>query len=286
MNRRYPLHGRVGVGLVLIIWPMNWFLPGPRSHWAFFFLWTGYSLAVDGLVFKRTGTSLFCRNWRRFLGLFIASMPAWWFFEILNKRVDNWTYVGIDFLSNPEYILLSTLAFSTVMPAVFTTAELFVSLAWFKKPRLGPRIKPDNRTTLAFFLLGWVMMILLLTWPQLFFPFLWTSVYFILAPVNVWMGNHSLSQYTQRGKWGPILALWAGVLTTGLFWEFWNYWSFPKWVYDLPYLDVLNIFEMPILGYLGYIPFSLELFALYHFLTGLLRRVKKLDQEPMYIKLE
>jgi hypothetical protein len=31
---------------------------------------------------------------------------------------------------------------------------------------------------------------------------------------------------------------------------------------------------MPLAGYLGYIPFSLELFALYHLVMGLFRRDK------------
>jgi hypothetical protein len=34
----------------------------------------------------------------------------------------------------------------------------------------------------------------------------------------------------------------------------------------------LVLFEMPLAGYLGYIPFSLELFTLYHLVTGLFRR--------------
>jgi hypothetical protein len=34
---------------------------------------------------------------------------------------------------------------------------------------------------------------------------------------------------------------------------------------------------MPILGYLGYIPFSLELFALYHLVTGLLKQEERQD---------
>jgi len=29
-----------------------------------------------------------------------------------------------------------------------------------------------------------------------------------------------------------------------------------KWVYDIPYVDALRLFEMPILGYAGYLPFG------------------------------
>lgn len=34
-------------------------------------------------------------------------------------------------------------------------------------------------------------------------------------------------------------------------------------------IDLRHVFEMPLLGYGGYIPFSLELFALYYLIVGL-----------------
>jgi hypothetical protein len=64
----------------------------------------------------------------------------------------------------------------------------------------------------------------------------------------------------------------VGVLICGFFWEFWNFYSYPKWVYHVPYLGFLHVFEMPLLGYGGYLPFSLELFAIYQFVVGLIRR--------------
>jgi len=94
-------------------------------------------------------------------------------------------------------------------------------------------------------------------------------VYLILEPLNVWLKNTHLLKWLGRGDWRPIAALWSGVLVTAFFWEMWNYFSYPKWVYTVPFVDVLHVFEMPLLGYLGYLPFSLELFALYHFVMGL-----------------
>jgi hypothetical protein len=72
---------------------------------------------------------------------------------------------------------------------------------------------------------------------------------------------------------------------TGFFWEFWNFWSYPKWIYRLPYLELLHVFEMPLFGYLGYLPFALELFALYHLLAGLLSRGRKASGISPYIIL-
>jgi hypothetical protein len=51
----------------------------------------------------------------------------------------------------------------------------------------------------------------------------------------------------------------------GFFWEFWNYFAIVKWKYNIPYVGFLKIFEMPILGYLGYIPFALSLYSMYYF---------------------
>ncbi|MCJ7703261.1 MAG: hypothetical protein MUO62_16890 [Anaerolineales bacterium] len=277
----FPFHGWVGLGLVATAWPLIWLLAGPRAHWTFFFLWTGYSLLVDALVFKRTGTSLLTRSRRKYVGLFLVSAPAWWLFELLNWRVANWSYLGRGHFSDLAYGLLATLAFSTVIPAVFGTAELVASLSFFKRPRRGPRIAPARGTTLGFFSAGWVMLALMLAWPRYFFPFIWLSVYFILEPLNIWLGYPNLALWTRSGDWRPVLALWGGVLVTGFFWEFWNFWSYPKWVYTVPFVDFWHVFEMPLLGYGGYLPFALELHALYHLVVGLLG-----DGGSEYIRFE
>jgi len=44
----------------------------------------------------------------------------------------------------------------------------------------------------------------------------------------------------------------------GCFWEMWNYYSLAKWVYSVSFVHSFQIFEMPILGYAGYLPFGLE----------------------------
>ncbi len=269
-NPHFPKHGWIGLGLIAIFWPLNWFLDGPRTHWIFVILWTGYCLLVDGIVFKRTGTSLVSRSLKKYIGLFLVSTTAWWLFEVLNWRLKNWYYDGKELFSGIEYGLLATIAFSTVVPAVFGTAELVGSTRFFTEPKRGPKIYPDRRTTLVFFLLGWTMLVTMLIWPRYFFPFMWLSIYFILEPINVWMGNRTLASWTQNGDWRPVLALWGGVIVTGFFWEFWNYWSYPKWIYTVPYLNYWHIFEMPLLGYGGYLPFALELYAFYHFISGLL----------------
>src|SRR5829696_1893756 len=264
-----PFHGWLGLGLVILFWILNWTLTGPRTHWGFFPLWVGYCLTVDGLVHWRTGTSLFKRSPPKYVGLFLISAPVWWIFELLNIRTQNWTYIGSELFSLLEFAFWTTLSFSTVIPAVFGSAEFFASFDFVKSIKRGLVIGTNKRTTLSFFVLGWVMLALMLIWPKIFFPFIWLSLYFILEPMNVWLGNRSLADWTKDGDWRPVISLWLGVLLTAFFWEMWNYYAYPKWIYQVPLADWLHIFEMPLLGYGGYLPFALELYALYHWVSGL-----------------
>lgn len=259
-----------GLLLIAVMWPLNWLLDGLRTAYLFFPLWLGYILAVDGLVWWRRGTSLLRRNWRAFVGLFFVSAPGWWLFEVLNWRVGNWQYLGREQVSDLFYAVTASICFSTVIPAVFGTAELVSTFTWVQNLGKGPRIQPTRRVTLGFFVAGLLMLALLLAWPRYFFPFLWLSIYFLLAPLNVWLGHRSLAVYTAVGNWRPVLSLWFGGLICGFFWEMWNIYAFPKWIYHVPFVDFLHIFEMPLLGYGGYLPFALELFALYHLVIGLL----------------
>jgi hypothetical protein len=267
-KNNFPFHGWLGLFLAITFWVLNWTLPGTRTHWGFFPMWLGYCLAIDGLVFLRTGTSLLTRSWRKYIGLFIVSAPVWWLFELLNLRTQNWTYPGAEIFTPLQYAFWTTLSFTTVIPAVFGSAELFASFDFLKRLKHGPNIATDKRTTISFFILGWLMLALMLIWPEIFFPFIWLSLYFILEPVNVWLGNRSLADWTKNGDWRPVIALWLGVLLTAFFWEMWNYYSYPKWIYHVPWGNWLHIFEMPALGYGGYLPFALELYALYHLVLG------------------
>ena len=271
-RRPFAIHGWIGLALIAVFWLINWALPGARTFWAFFPMWLGFCLTVDALNYYLYRTSLLMRNWRKYIGLFIVSAPVWWLFEALNWRVQNWHYLGRELLNNWQYLLVSSINFSIVIPAVFGAAELVGRMDFIKRIRPWLVIKPDLRTTLLFFSLGWVMLGLLLAWPKFFFPFLWLSVYFILEPLNAWLGNRSLGLFTQHGDWRPVISLFLGALLTGFFWEMWNYLSYPKWVYTVPYVGFLKIFEMPLLGYGGYLPFACELFAIYHLCLGLTGR--------------
>jgi len=277
---KFPRHGWLGLALASFFWFLNWTLPGLRTHWGFFPLWVGYCLTIDALVYWRAGTSLLMRGWQKYVGLFIVSAPVWWIFELLNLRTQNWAYVGAETFSPQEYAFWTTLSFTTVIPAVFGSAEFFASFDFIKRLKGGPVVGTDKLTTSLFFCAGWIMLGLMLLWPKIFFLFIWLSLYFIIEPINIWLGNRSLADWTQKGDWRPVISLCLGVLLTAFFWEMWNYYSYPKWIYHVSWGDWLHVFEMPLLGYGGYLPFALELYALYHLITGFLGH-----KTPNYVRV-
>jgi hypothetical protein len=266
--------GWLGFALLAVCWPLNWTLPGMRTAYLFFPLWLGYILVVDGLVQVRAGHSLWSRSRRDFVLLFAASAPVWWIFEVINQRTANWEYLGTNTITIIEYYLLCTISFSTVMPAVFETAELVATFRWVARFASGPRIEPSRRLTLGLLLAGLAMLLLTLTWPKYCYPFVWTSLVLILEPLNRWLGRPHLLQRLQRGDWRPVISLSLGALICGFFWEMWNYYSDPKWTYHTPGAQYLYVFEMPLLGYGGYVPFALELYALKNLLCPRVARVE------------
>jgi hypothetical protein len=258
----WPPQGWLGLLLLAVCWPLNWALPGMRTAYLFFPLWLGYILVVDALVFRRTGTSLWTRSRREFLLLFAASAPAWWLFELINRRTGNWEYLGAASFTPFEYYLLCTISFSTVMPAVFETAECARSFGWLERFASGPRVPRTRRVNAGLFLGGLVMLTLTLAWPKYCYPFVWTSLVLLLEPLNWRLGRRHFLQDLQRGDWRSVVALSLGALVCGFFWEMWNFYSYPKWVYHTPGVQFWHVFEMPLLGYGGYIPFALELRSL------------------------
>ena len=262
---KWPAHGWAGIILVALFWYLNWGLTGLRSHWAFFPLWLGYILTVDAFVHYRQGRSWLSQNPGSFAWLFLLSAPLWWVFEAINVRTQYWLYTPIGSFSDLEYYLYCTLNFSIVLPAVLVTTQLFWAFSWLRKIKRGWKVGKRPATVWLFFLLGWAMLAATLIWPQYGMAFIWMSLFFIMDPVNFWLGRPSLIRRTADGDWRLVFALWLGGLTCGFFWELWNYYSSPKWLYRVPYVDFWHIFEMPLLGYLGYLPFALELYAMYAF---------------------
>ncbi len=263
-NFRFPKHGYFGILFILVCWPLNWILPGLRTHILFFPLWLGYVLVVDAMVYARTKESILTKSFRNFALMFLLSAPTWWLFELFNLRTENWQYLGRELFSDFEYGFYTTLNFSIVIPAVLSTASLINSFKWPHHFKNSAKIAITRKKIIFLFILGFTMLGLLLTWPTYFYPFIWSGLLFLLEPINYLRGKKSLLSRVKQGDWSVVIMLFAGTLICGFFWELWNFYSYPKWIYNTPFVNYWHIFEMPLLGYLGYLPFGLELYALYH----------------------
>lgn len=281
-GKRFPYYGYAGIILLLVCWYLNWSLEGLRTQFLFFPLWLSYIITIDALTYFRKGTSLINRNIKLFLLMFLISIPGWWLFELINLQTQNWLYDGKQFFASLEYAVFSSINFSIVMPAVFSTAELAGSFGWIDKIKKTKTIEPTNSTLRIFLFTGAVMLFLIIIYPSYFYYFEWAAVYFLLEPINHKLKNDTLFNYIHPGDWRPVIALSLGALICGFFWEMWNYYSYPKWIYNIPMMNFLHVFEMPLLGYIGYIPFALELFAIYNFITGSLSKSDK-DQFKLQI---
>jgi hypothetical protein len=156
-----------------------------------------------------------------------------------------------------------------VIPAVFGTSELMGTFGWLQRLGKGPRIGKSTASIYLMFFMGLLMFGCVFLFPEYSAAFIWMSLYLMLDPINHWLGHRTLLQHTAVRDWREVLALWTGCLICGFFWEMWNIYSNPKWYYTVPYVDFWYVFEMPLPGYLGYMPFALELFALYHLVMGI-----------------
>jgi hypothetical protein len=99
-------------------------------------------------------------------------------------------------------------------------------------------------------------------------PLVWTGFVLLLEPINYRRGRPSWLGALAAGDASLVLALLTSGLVCGLLWEFWNYWALTRWTYSVPYVGSVKLFEMPVLGYLGFPPFALECYAMYHWLRG------------------
>lgn len=174
---KFPVHFYFGLVLILIIWFFNWYLTGLRTHLLFFPLWLGYSLTIDGIVWRRKGSSLISRDLKKYLGLFVISIPTWWAFELLNKITNNWEYLGRESFTDLEYFIYASISFSTVIPAVFGSAELASTFKWMNNIGKGPKIPSSKKSIVLLIFIGGITMALLVIWPS-YFLYLSLVIYF------------------------------------------------------------------------------------------------------------
>jgi hypothetical protein len=275
---KFALHGYIG--LIVIAAAEVLLFSGNRlvGHWFTPIVWTGYILFVDALVYKFKGRSPLMTDRLEFLVVALISIAGWWLFEFYNaprfwkSDLELWWHyhnlepnlwvrrIGYDW------------AFATIFPLQFLTAEAFRSTLFRRFASDRPIIKVNSLPfILALTLLGAVGAIWPLIYPSPWLaPVIWLSFILLLDPINAWRGWPSITGDLARGDWRRLCSLLLAGLVCGFLWEFFNYWALSKWTYTVPYFGDIKIFEMPVLGYLGFPPFAIECWAMYIFVRSLL----------------
>lgn len=194
--------------------------------------WAGVLVALDGLARWRTGGSPL-RSASDWIAAGAASVVFWDVFELVDLRLRNWWYVGVS--PNPwARAVFSAVSFATVLPA----ARLCLAhVPSWKQKAGGSRLQTYKLAA------GIAMLAIALAFPKVAFPLAWIFLWPIcegLAGVRI-----------------PLRAMAIG-LPLGLIWEALNWKCARGWFYAIPFPAGPKVFEMPLLGYLGYLPFALE----------------------------
>ena len=274
----FPWWGWIGIIGISAAWIVAWsrfeWMQSAQAH-TFTPLWIAYILLVNAISQKRTGSCLMCDRPLFFLLLFPLSALFWWFFEYLNRFVQNWYYIGPRF-SPWSYFWYATLPFSTVLPAVLSTTEWIKHSAWIQNgfkslPPVAP-IQSRWPAAIAMAVAG-AGLILIGVWPNILFPLLWLSPLLIVGSLQTLMGEQHVFDELAAGDWRRAVAAAVSALICGFFWEMWNVYSLAKWQYSIPLVHRFSLFEMPILGYAGYLPFGLECLIIGDLLKGIIKPV-------------
>lgn len=108
--------------------------------------------------------------------------------------------------------------------------------------------------------------------PDALFAILWLSPMFILAFALENLGIWTPFTPLKNGNWSPLLKYTLTYLLFGISLECFNHFSsYPDplnpeitlsftpayWKYSIPYVNAYHIFEMPLAGYFGYLPFGI-----------------------------
>jgi hypothetical protein len=260
----FPWWGWAGLLSGALAWVLawtrfDWFEPLQRH--TFTPLWLSFIVVVNALTFRRTGRCLMTNCTAFFLKLFPADALFWWLFEYLNRFVQNWYYTACGDFSAWQYLLAATLSFSTVLPAVLSVEEWLASTprsAAGLERFVAIRVVHPRRFAGAALPVSAAGLFLIGIFPDQLFPLLWIAPLILLVSFQCLEKRPPFFPNPGNGDWRRVFRFALAALICGFFWEMWNMYSLAKWIYTVPYVNRFHLFEMPVLGYSGYLPFGLE----------------------------
>lgn len=240
------------------LWTLIADVPGWNVVW-YLVAWCSWLLALDAAVHALSGRSWIAAQGRRLPAMLFASVPFWYLYEAYNLRLENWYYV-FTLRDDRLQLFVSVLAFATVFPACFLHAELMAAARVFDRARWKP-LRVSRTLELTIGGLGIASLAAPLIWPRWAFPLVWGATLWLPELANWRRGGESLLRDLAQGRPQRLLHLLTGGLLAGFAWELFNFWARCKWIYTVPFFDRLKLFEMPLLGFLGFPPLAVGAFA-------------------------
>jgi hypothetical protein len=232
---------------------------GFMQTWFYSFAWWSTILILDSVNFRLQGSSPLSRSVKDFFLLAFVSVPVWLVFELYNLALNNWNYHhlpperGIRWLG---YFI----AFATVVPALKELGELWTHI--LRKSSLSLVRFPASAAAQNIFIITGIFCLTLPAFiPKAAFPLIWLGFIFFLDPLNHRYGRDSLLRELSQNQWNRFIGWALAGMTAGLLWEGYNFWSGSHWEYTVPFFNFGKIFQMPVLGYFGFAPFAIEIFA-------------------------
>ncbi len=261
-RRSTARHAIIGMAIVIaaeallragVVWAGVYFTP---------LVWTGYIVFVDAIIASRTGVSPLTARRREFLLLLPISVASWYVFEGVNLLLGNWSYANLPPGRAARWLGYAW-SYATITPAIFVTAELVESFIGERFRGRRPLGVPPAAEA-GFFYAGLALFAVTLVFPSPWLaPLPWVSVLLWFEGMNDRRGVGSFGEMFRGGDYSLFVSLLVSGAVCGVLWEAWNFRAATKWHYHVPYLPGVKLFEMPVLGFLGFPPFALECFLMY-----------------------
>ena len=237
----------------------------PVPTWFYVLAWYPTLVILDEVVVVLGGESLLARP-RELAGMLWWSAVIWLLFEAINFRLRDWYYVFLP-AGRLERWLGILVSLATVVPAVLLPERMLDRLGVWRDLRSRPFALEPRHLDIAGWV-GWGLLVAVLIFPRYLYPITWGAVWLIAEPLLYRRDpERSLFADIARGSWGRIARLMAAGLFAGALWESFNALARGRWIYTVPFLEHWKIFEMPLVGFIGFPFFALEVWSLYYLLA-------------------
>jgi hypothetical protein len=234
------------LGLISLVLPFYGFA---NAH--FFFVNLGLLLCFDSLYgfnYKRVNLGTHYKN---LIVMFFLSIGFWEIIASISFHLQLWQ----DIYKTPRWLgaFQYDVAHGLIIPVIF----VMIKALFPKRAQLEVAAFPWRMELLV----GAIIFILSLLL-MYFNVFVWLGIFFILDAICYHETKVGVLALVKHGLWKPVFSIVLVSLILGFFWEGYNQLD-PQWQYTFKGFQYYSIFGMPILGYLGYIPFVAALFNFY-----------------------